>query len=279
MSDDQSVHALLGPYIVDAVTDQERAAFERHLARCSDCSCEVASLREVSATMADAEAIAPPETLRADVMARIAVTPQLTPGDAGEAGDDVVAETAHTAASEGAPEHASVAATADIASRTGGRSASRALRRPAHRWLPLSAAAASVVVVVAVGLGLLRPTTDPGETAAMERDVMMIVSAPDAHTMDLDLGTTHVVVSDRMEGVAVMCSDTPMPEDGMEYQLWLVMDDGSTMAGPTFMPDDSGEVMTMMHASLDDVAAIAVTEEPKGGSEEPTSDALATTGM
>ncbi|WP_062202892.1 anti-sigma factor [Demequina salsinemoris] len=258
MNDDQSVHSLLGPYVVDAVTDDERVAFERHLQSCADCRAEVASLRDVAAALASAEAIEPPKTLRASVMAQIATTPQLTPGAA-----DASTDAAAPAAAVGPGEVSTIAPVR------------RLLRRPAHRWLPLSAAAAAVVVVVAVGVGLLRPTPDAADTSAMERDVMMIVSAPDAHTMDLDLGTTHVIVSDRMEGVAVMCADTPMPDDGMEYQLWLVMDDGSTMAGPTFMPDDSGEVMTMMHAGLDDVAAIAVTEEPMGGSEEPTSDALA----
>ncbi len=245
MNDDQSVHSLLGPYVVDAVTEDERRAFERHLGSCADCRTEVASLQEVTATLAVAEAVEPPASLRARVMAQVATTPQLTPG-----------EGAH----------------ADRIMRP--RRASRL-----RRWVPLSAVAASILTVVAVGVGLLRPAPVPGETSAMERDVMMIVSAPDAHSMDLDLGTTHVVVSERMEGVAVMCADTPMPEDGMEYQLWLVMDDGSTMAGPTFMPDDSGEVMTMMHASLEDVSEIAITEEPKGGSEEPTSETLASVGM
>ena len=52
-----SLHALSGAYVVDALDDAERAAFERHLAQCPDCQQEVASLREATALMADDAAI------------------------------------------------------------------------------------------------------------------------------------------------------------------------------------------------------------------------------
>ncbi len=250
MSDDQSVHALLGPYVVDAVTDAERAAFEDHLAGCADCRAEVASLGDVTVTLADAEAVEPPAALKARVMQEIAHTPQLTPTPA--------------------PAPAVDPGPAQGPTRLGGR------RR--RLWPALTAAAASVAVA-AVGVALLVPRTDPADTSAMEKDVMMIASAPDAHSMDLDLGATHVVVSERMDSVALMGTEAPMPTDGMEYQMWLMMDDGTTMPGPTFMPDSDGEVMTMMHASLDDVSGIAVTEEPMGGSSQPTSETLAYAGM
>ena len=40
-------------------------------------------------------------------------------------------------------------------------------------------------------------------------------------------------------------------------------------------PDKDGSFMTLMDTPMEDVAAIAVTEEPRGGSEQPTSDAVA----
>ncbi|WNM23487.1 anti-sigma factor [Demequina capsici] len=245
---DQGVHSLLGPYVVDAVTDDERAAFVRHLEACADCRAEVASLGEVAAALAAVEAIDPPAALRDRVMRQIDVTAQLTPTEAA------------------------------AASRLEPRAAAPARRAP-RRWLPLTAAAAAVVAVAAVGLSLLLPRQQATEASAMQRDAMMIASAPDAESMDMDLGATHVVVSDRMDGVALMGADTPMPADGMEYQLWLMMDDGTVMAGPTFMPDADGEVMTVMHTSLDDVAGVAVTEEPMGGSSHPTSDTVASVTM
>ena len=65
---------------------------------------------------------------------------------------------------------------------------------------------------------------------------MMVASAPDAHAMDLALGQAHLVMSDKMGAVVAMGQDAPMPADGMEYQVWLMMDDGASMPGPMFMP-------------------------------------------
>ena len=67
----ESLHGLSGAYVVDALDDEERAAFERHLPRCLDCQAEVASLREAAALMADESAITPPASLRSSVLSGI----------------------------------------------------------------------------------------------------------------------------------------------------------------------------------------------------------------
>ena len=63
----------------------------------------------------------------------------------------------------------------------------------------------------------------------------------------------------------------PMPKTGRTYQMWLVTPTAKISAG-TFMPSQDGEVM--MQAShvmpKDSLAAVAVTEEPMGGSAQPT---------
>ncbi|MBV9832170.1 MAG: zf-HC2 domain-containing protein, partial [Marmoricola sp.] len=66
-----SVHALSGAYVVDALDDAERAAFEEHLPGCADCTAEVASLREAASLLAEDAALTPPESLRAGVLAGI----------------------------------------------------------------------------------------------------------------------------------------------------------------------------------------------------------------
>lgn len=63
------IHALSGAYALDAVDDQERADFERHLAECTSCQLEVDSLREAAAQLAATSATVPPETLREQVLA------------------------------------------------------------------------------------------------------------------------------------------------------------------------------------------------------------------
>jgi len=240
MSDD--VHGLIGAYALDALTAEERAEFEAHLAVCEECRAEAASLGDVASALGAATAVTPPSSLRAAVLAQAAVTPQAVPGE--------------TASS--APALASL-------------DAKRRPRRPV-KWV---LAAASVLVLAAIGVGVGTAYQSRQDSLAMERDVMMVTTAPDAHTMPLSLGTAHLVMSSSMDGVAVMGQDAPMPADGMEYQLWVMMDDGSAVAGPVFMPASDGEFMTVMHAPMDGVAGFMVTEEPVGGSSKMTGDMVA----
>ena len=64
-----------------------------------------------------------------------------------------------------------------------------------------------------------------------------------------------------------------MPElrPGRTYQLWLVTPTAKISAG-TFRPTPDGEVMMQANYALpkDSLAAVAVTDEPMGGSPQPT---------
>lgn len=73
------IHALSGAYAVDALDDQERDAFERHLAGCSACQAEVDSLREAAISLADAVSLTPPPHLREVVLDNIARVRPLPP--------------------------------------------------------------------------------------------------------------------------------------------------------------------------------------------------------
>ena len=73
------IHALSGAYAVDALDDVERDQFEQHLAACAECRAEVASLRETAALLTEAEAEAPPASLRAGVLGGIAQIRPLPP--------------------------------------------------------------------------------------------------------------------------------------------------------------------------------------------------------
>ena len=230
------VHALIGAYVVDALDADERAEFEAHLAECGACREEVASLLGVGETLASAEAVPPPAGLRADVLAQIGQTPQAVPAPA----------------------------------------SGIAQPEPRKRWAPrLVLAAASALLLVAVGVVGVNAYQTHRETVAMEHDVMMVTTAPDAHSMDLALGTSHVVMSESMSAVVVMGDEAPMPADGMEYQVFLMMEDGSSMPGPAFTPGADGDFMTVMSAPMDGVVGVAVTEEPMGGSPSMTGEMVA----
>src|SRR5882724_5966188 len=77
MRDD--LHVLSGSYALDAVSDAERAEFERHLQHCPTCEAEVRGLRETVARLALACAMTPPARMERRVLAAAYRTRQLPP--------------------------------------------------------------------------------------------------------------------------------------------------------------------------------------------------------
>ncbi len=71
----------------------------------------------------------------------------------------------------------------------------------------------------------------------------------------------------------VVADDMPAPPDGKTMQIWVIQGDTPQPAG-TFSPGgpDSGTVAASVDGSLEKADAVAITVEPAGGSEQPTSD-------
>jgi anti-sigma-K factor RskA len=63
------LHELVAPYALDALDDDERQRFERHLAECERCSEQLAELQEATGALAfAAEGPAPPAALRGRIL-------------------------------------------------------------------------------------------------------------------------------------------------------------------------------------------------------------------
>ncbi|MEV4054931.1 anti-sigma factor [Amycolatopsis sp. NPDC049688] len=73
------LHMLTGAYALDAVSDVDRAEFERHLGECDACRQEVAELRATGARLGLAAEVDPPPQLKLLVLADVARTRQLPP--------------------------------------------------------------------------------------------------------------------------------------------------------------------------------------------------------
>lgn len=236
MVSDANLHALTGAYVLDALGPDETAAFEAHLRSCGDCRDEVTELRATAARLGSAVAAPPPESMRASVLAAVARTPQ---------------------AGRPAPvEHPGVTR-----------------RRSARPW-PAVAAAAAVVAAAVIGGTAVQRERDARAEADLMSAALHVVAAPDAVSLEVDLGAAHVVASQEMGAAVLMGSDVPMPTDGV-YQLWMMHADGSPAPGPTFMPHD-GEVMAVVEGDLADVAELAVTLEPNDGDPAMSAEILAT---
>lgn len=248
MSDD--LHSLSGAYVLDALTDDERADFAVHLDRCPTCRDEVASLREVAPLLADTVAVEPPPSLRASILVRARETRQEppevatedSPGDAGVPGEPG-RELADT------PEDGTVVP----------------LRRR-RRWVALAAAAALVV-----GGGVTWQVADRASTSVTEQ----VADADDARTWQAetaDGGTVEVIHSESVGRAVLRVEGLDDPGDGKAYQAWLQDDEGH-MSSAGVMADTDGEMV--LEGDLDSAEGVGVSTEPAGGSEQPTSDPIA----
>jgi anti-sigma-K factor RskA len=226
------VHALTGAYVLDAVSDLERVAFERHISECDACEQEVRELRGTAARLGQAAAAEPPVWLKSQVMAKIAEVRQV-PRDA-----------------------ASLAAD----------------RPDRGRWaLRMSVAAAAVLLVVAGALGVLlvQQQADLDESRDYANSVSSVLSADDAKlaTVKGRQGGTAIILSSRSAGKGlVFTNDMPAPPGDKVYQAWLIGPDGvATSAG--LMPKEPASRLSL---AIGSAKGFGVTVEPPGGSQTPT---------
>ena len=255
----ESVHALTGAYVLDAVDDDEREAFEQHLAVCNDCREEVLSLRSAVARMPAVSAVAPPPELRANILSAIAAVRPLPP----------------------LPEEDAPPPAAPIEPSSGRHDelAARRANRRASRWR-LVAAAAAVVALGGVSWGLLAPEDLGGrEIGVIEResDVQLaeLMSAPDlqVYTSAAGEGVQGTVLrSDSLGTAAMLLQDLPEVGDDQEFQAWNIV--GETPASAGVFSAADGTATVLLEGDVTDAEVIAVTVEPVGGSDQPTGDIL-----
>ncbi|MEU8153506.1 anti-sigma factor [Micromonospora sp. NPDC048986] len=229
------VHTLAGAYVLDAVDDVERAAFERHLTECEPCRVEVAELRETVARLADDTVIeATPPNLRERTLAQAARTPQLHVSAAGVGG-----------------------------------------RRQAGRWRQLTVAAAAAVLVAGGASAVTWTVSndrisDEQASSDQARQITAVLDAPDARVFERSLppgGAATVVLSrDRDRGV-VLLRDLPAPGAGRIYELWLIRGSEPRKVGQ-LAEGDRGS--TTVIGPVGEAGVFGVSNEPVGGSVAPT---------
>ncbi|RZU66203.1 anti-sigma-K factor rskA [Microterricola gilva] len=240
--------------------------------------------------------VQPPASLRDDIMARIALTPQLPAVGEATAGATATAD-AVTAASPtlrlpapapvseapGAPvtpeapeAPAAPAAPAPIV----GEEAGPAERRAAARWrrpvgVLLAVAAASALFFGGLAIGTLSDSTPPG-TQTQAEQLAAIAAAPDSQRAVAEVaggGTATLVWSGELGRSALLADGlAPLPAD-QTYQLWYIGDEGPVSAG-TFDASSKGTTWHVLEGEMSAGDTVGVTVEPSGGSDAPTSDPI-----
>lgn len=242
MSTSVDIHALAGAYALDAVTDIERAAFDRHLAECETCAVEVAELTETAARLAAATRATPPPPLRESVLSQVARTRQVgtgrTVGGAGRARRDL-----------------------------GARAWPRRV---------LGAVAAAIVLIAGVGtVWVQQQRLDAVQRQAQalqeaQERTGQILAAGDTQLHSVAVaggGTVTVAVSPRLGDGVVLVENLPAPPAGRVYQVWRIADGAPTSVG---VLAEGQRTAAVPMGTLGGADTVGVTLEPPGGSATPT---------
>ena len=73
-------------------------------------------------------------------------------------------------------------------------------------------------------------------------------------------------------GLLLLAQQMPVPAPDRTFQLWVVPRQGSPISADIFRPDASGQVLLIStpQATIAGAQALAITDEPAGGSPQPT---------
>ena len=224
------------PYALGALTAEERAAFEAHLADCAVCRADVQALGEVSGLLAHAAAAAtPPPALRERILREAHAVRPLAAGG---------------------------------------------------RGLPWLAVAAAVVLAVAAGVAYLkergsrqmleRAVAVARDSLAAQQQLVATLLAPDVNTAVLASKgrppTARVFWNPSRHRVVMAVFDLPPAPAGRIYQLWAIQTGKAPVSLGIFNTAPDGRLTTSLDVPPALVAfdVTAVTEEPAGGSPQPT---------
>ena len=201
------LHELVAAYALDALDDDERAAFEEHLADCEQCAAELPTLRATAAALAYVpESPPPPEELRDRVLGTArAERPNVVP------------------------------------------------LRP-RRTLALGAVAA-VAVAAAVALAVWNVSLHNNSNAALA-------------TYPLEGASGELAVAGSGHAALVLCGLANAPS-GKTYEAWVLTGKAAARAGE-FHGGNRCFGFTLTRP-VPSGSRVAVTVEPAGGSDQPTS--------
>lgn len=253
MTDDPSL--LAAGYALGTLSAQEEAIFESYLASSVRARAEVAAYESTAAELGlDAPPIEPPPTLKADLMARIAVTPQLDlPADAVDVDSPGVRSAPPTA----------------VPGPAMSRARKRWFTRPVGIVVTVAAAAALFISGTLVGTGIGNGQSFEQAQAA---GLAQINSASDVRRASAKVasgGTATLIWSHELGKSAILINDLSTLPSDKTYELWYITGGAATPAG-TVSASKNATTWRVLTGKFTTGVTVGVTVEPKGGSKAPT---------
>jgi len=281
MTTEDDIRMLTAAYALGAVDAEEAAEFEALLERDPVLRAEVEELRATAADLAwTTEPVDPSPRLKGDLMGMLDATPQLPPLAVPSAVTDddrrpaPVTELRPAASAGEAPGPAAPSASAprERLGSASGRASERWFRRPGA----LIGVAAAAVVLVVGGVVVGTNVGGPGASQAPVASAYeQVTTASDVVIDKRDVvggGTATVYFSASEAKTAVVLNDaSPLPE-GRVLQMWYVGASGPVSAGVMSATDGAGHAV--LEGSYTPGDTVAITVEPEGGSEQPTTEPI-----
>jgi anti-sigma-K factor RskA len=110
----------------------------------------------------------------------------------------------------------------------------------------------------------------------MNRMVAMVMTSPDTVPLklmpkDAKMPMVHAYLHPHM-GMAITADQMPTMPSARTLQMWIVPKTGMPVSIAIFHPDAAGEIALVAPVNMpkNEIAALAVTDEPAGGSPQPT---------
>ncbi|NAZ82495.1 hypothetical protein GTR02_11755 [Kineococcus sp. R8] len=262
----EDVDSLAGAWALDALDDDERALYERHLQSSPAARDGAEQLRETASRLGVTTPAQPPPHLRASILAAIADTPQERSAPAAS----VVAGARPASSGRSVDAPAAPGAPVDLAEQ-------RRRRRGRPGYALLAAAACAVVAVGGVTYAVdARRDADrlSATVAAQERyqeQVESVLTSAGAQVVRVDAtggGAATVVHAGTR---AVVLADLP-PVPDRQYQLWFV--EGQTVRSAGLLPAPADGRSTFFVPDTGGASGLGISVEPVGGSQQPTTQPI-----
>jgi len=249
------INNLSGAAALNALNETEQAAYEQLLRDSDEARNESIELQDTAVLLGLAvEPVTPPPSMRASLLAQIAVTPQL--------GVTPVESIVDAAPAVDAPVSAETKTAAE--------------RKAEARWFQRPAfAIASVAAAIALIAGGISTVSNFGsdqnpsvEASALEQ----LTLASDKQEVVADVeggGTATLIYSEKLGSSAISMEAANDLALDKVYQLWYIGDDGPRSAG--IVPAEGCEcTFQLLDGTMQPGDVVGVTVEPTGGSDQPT---------
>jgi anti-sigma factor RsiW len=239
----------IGAYLLGALTDLERQAFERHVGGCAECRAELERLRPAAdALPRSVEQVEPPPGLKSSLM-------------------EVVEHEASERAGAPAERRSGRRRSGRGAGAPGPRRSSPRPRAPRRIRLPSlggfrpALVAAALLFGLVIGFGVAQLVGGGG-------DARTVAATVDESRLPEASGSLRIQ-GDGEDGAILSVHGMPPPGGDRVYQAW-VQRDGTVVPQPTFEVRADGGGAVAVPDDLSGAEAILVTRELRGGARAPS---------